>query len=454
MSTQDPLNRYSKVKQIGKGSYGSAYLMRDKVSNEFVVVKTIEIKESDANSKKVAQKEARVLNMLRHPNVILYIDSFYSKKGEFCIVTEYADGKDLQKFIESHGEIDEKKVLQIFTQLILGLDYMHSQNILHRDIKTANVFLFKKGLVKLGDFGISRELLGDDLAQTLIGTPYFMCPELLRGQRYGFPADIWAAGCVLFELLARKHAFTGKSREELFANIKSGQMPQMPSNYSKGLLDLLRSMLSQDPSKRPSCKDILASDIIGKGLDELQSKLLKQFGGISRPPSSQKTKLPQRPTSSAKNTTPDKTKLAPKGGNTKDSSDEEEVGQSTMPEWLGGDQQVCDELVRQSMRRINNDANWLLGVIRSSISMKQKNSPSEISSSAPITFTGKLSQRKERLENEAKKLLGDKYDSAYMFIKDNGQDKREELLSMISGGQPLDRELKMIEIITAIEELS
>lgn len=454
MSSRDPMSRYKFEKNVGKGSYGKVSLCRDTKTQELVILKTIAIKNSDQNARKQAQKEATLLNMLRHPNVITYIDSFYNNAGDFCIVLEYADGKDLQKFLESHSDekkaLSEKKVLQIFTQIILGLDYIHSQNILHRDIKTANVFLFKKGLVKLGDFGISRQVGEDESAKTMIGTPYFMCPELLKGQRYSFPADVWAAGCVLFEMLTHKHAFTGTSREELFANITSGKMGQLPTNYSKELIDLLKSMLNQDPDKRPTCKEILATDIIGKGLNALQAKLVKNNQSAGTKASAPKSRLPSRQSSGNSSA---RSKKSSASASRLETTDDDEIDQSEMPEWLKDDQSVCDELIRQSQKHLEKDSNWLLGVIRSSISMKQSKMP-EVVPSDVDKLTGNVEKRRDILINEAKKGLGDKFDKVYKFIKENGQEKRNELISELGLGASYGKELKMVEIITAIEELA
>ncbi|KAK8881683.1 hypothetical protein M9Y10_004443 [Tritrichomonas musculus] len=480
----DPMKRYKDKRQIGKGSYGKVYLMRDTKTNELVVVKTIPIKGKDPKSKTSAQKEAKLLRMMQHPNIIMYLDSFFDSQGDFCIVLEYADGYDLQKYLETHKQLSEKQVLQVFTQIILGLDYIHSQNVLHRDIKTANVFLFRKGLVKLGDFGIAREVSEGELAKTLIGTPYFMCPELLKGQRYGFPADIWAAGCVLFEIIAGKHAFTGKSREELFANIMSGKMPQMPTQYSKPLINLLCSMLAQDPAKRPTCKEILSTDVIVQGLDSLQEKLMKHFGKSSShierpvnnvPSSSSHSKSSSKSKSKSKHShqsqlstqqqtqheqqnsqiqqnQPSQIQVQNQGAQQSQQSffdETDDENQHTIPDWLLGNETVAQDLKRQSQRHLEKDANRLLGVIRSSITrISLKSIPSF---RAPPTITGNLTERKKRLEEDAKIGLGDKYDMAYRFIKKYGQENREELIKQLNMLKIPERELRMIETITAIE---
>jgi serine/threonine protein kinase len=260
-----------------------------------------------------------------------------------------------------------------------------------------------------------------------------MSPELLKGQRYSFPADVWAAGCVLFELMCRKHAFTGSSREELFGNIIGGQIPQMPTQYSKDLTDLLKSMLAQDPTKRPTCKEILGSAIIGQGLEVLQTKLSKYFGQPTSPKTQAAPKRPQQ-----KEATP---------GEDTDS----EIDQAAIPEWLIDNRGVREELVRQSNRHLEKDNYRLLGVIRSSI---KSLAPAVRGAGPPLGITGNLTERKRRLEEEARRALGDKYDLAYRFITKFGQEKRADLLSQMgisAGGKIPELELRMIETLTAIE---
>lgn len=443
MSENDPMSRYNKVRQIGKGSYGEVFLMRDTRTKDYVVVKIISASTKNQKALSDAKKEASLLNRLRHPNVVLYIDSFLNKKGEFCIVTEYADGKDLKNHLDSNKNIPENEILEIFTQIILGLEYIHSQKVIHRDIKTANIFLFKKGLVKLGDFGISRTIRDDNLASTMIGTPYFMSPELLQNKEYGFPTDIWAAGCVLYELMTNQHAFTGKSRDELFNNILSGKMPEMPKQYSKDLIDLLCKMLQSDPTKRPTCKEILGTSIMERALDHLQAVLQKRFGN-------RKSQIPLPPNSHmANNSSRQATQNSARS--TAGDSDDDNVDQTT-PEWLKDDQSGINiELQRQSMRHIDKDSNWLLGYIRSSL----RALPGAPTKPTPIkTVTGNINSRKMELEKEARNYLGNNYDRAYKYIQQYCQDKREELLKEIGSDTNTLKCIKNIEIIIAIEELS
>lgn len=425
------MNKYELVEQIGKGSYGKVSLMRDKKTRELVVVKSIKFKSKDSGSRESAKQEAIVLSQLQHPNIIKYLDSFANSPTEYCIVQEFADGEDLQKYISSHDQLSENQILKIFTQIIFGLNYIHSKNILHRDIKTANIFLFANGIVKLGDFGISREISEKHLAKTMIGTPYFMCPEILLGRRYGFPADIWAAGCILFELMTGRHAFTGNSKEELFGNITSGRLPTMPTKYSKKLTNLLCKMLSQDPHKRPTCQQILQTDIVGQGIDLLESQLKKESNTKHQAPSSvnsSKSRIPSR----SSNVT---------------ETAEDEIDQSVMPAWILANPSVGEELIRQSFRHLEQDGNQLMDIIRSSVSKKG----GEVYATVGVV-QGNLLERKAKAEQEAKKRLGDeKYQIAYEFIKEHWIDDREQLPEMLGLSYLPETEIKLIEIITMIE---
>lgn len=143
-------------------------------------------------------------------------------------------------------------------QICLALKYVHDRKILHRDLKTQNIFLTAKGDIKIGDFGIARVLQDTyDCAQTAIGTPYYLSPEICQEKPYNQKTDIWSLGCILYELVTLRHAFNANSMKGLILKILRGSYPSIPTYYSEDLRDLIGEMLTKDPAKRPSIKKIL-----------------------------------------------------------------------------------------------------------------------------------------------------------------------------------------------------
>jgi NIMA (never in mitosis gene a)-related kinase len=144
---------------------------------------------------------------------------------------------------------------------------MHENNILHRDLKTQNIFLTKNKIIKVGDLGIARVLKGNnDMATTIIGTPYYMSPELFSNKPYNSKSDVWALGCCVYEMTTLKHAFNAKDMTSLVFKITKGKMPPVPSHYSKELIVLIESMLNSDPKKRPTVNRILRDSYIKKNI--------------------------------------------------------------------------------------------------------------------------------------------------------------------------------------------
>uniref|UniRef100_A0A8C0AED8 non-specific serine/threonine protein kinase n=1 Tax=Bos mutus grunniens TaxID=30521 RepID=A0A8C0AED8_BOSMU len=144
-----------------------------------------------------------------------------------------------------------------------GRQYLHEKHILHRDLKTQNVFLTRTNIIKVGDLGIARVLENHcDMASTLIGTPYYMSPELFSNKPYNYKSDVWALGCCVYEMATLKHAFNAKDMNSLVYRIIEGKLPPMPKDYSPELAELIRTMLSKRPEERPSVRSILRQPYI------------------------------------------------------------------------------------------------------------------------------------------------------------------------------------------------
>nr|XP_011754229.1 serine/threonine-protein kinase Nek11 isoform X13 [Macaca nemestrina] len=189
--------RYVLQQKLGSGSFGTVYLVSDKKAKrgeELKVLKEISVGELNPNETVQANLEAQLLSKLDHPAIVKFHASFV-EQDNFCIITEYCEGRDLDYKIQEYKEagkiFPDNQIIEWFIQLLLGVDYMHERRILHRDLKSKNIFL-KNNLLKIGDFGVSRLLMGScDLATTLTGTPYYMSPEALKHQGYDTKSDIW-----------------------------------------------------------------------------------------------------------------------------------------------------------------------------------------------------------------------------------------------------------------------
>jgi len=265
MEESKKASQYELVRRIGQGSFGIVNLCRAKDGCQ-VVVKEINLSSLKKEERESAEKEAEVLSTLDyHHYVVRYIESFLHNNNLY-IVMEYCDGGDLAQRIalaKKNGKFfKEEKVMKWFVQMALGLEAIHSHNILHRDLKSQNIFLTGSGEdAKIGDFGISKVLTSDtELAQTVIGTPYYLSPEICEGRPYSKGSDIWSLGCILYEIVTLRRAFTGKNLPNLVLKILRGKYPPIPDIYSKKLARIIESMLRQDPKLRPPIEQILALD--------------------------------------------------------------------------------------------------------------------------------------------------------------------------------------------------
>ncbi|KAK3761529.1 hypothetical protein RRG08_051217 [Elysia crispata] len=260
---------FERIKVIGKGSYGEVWLAKHKKDKKQYVLKKMNLGKASKRERKSAEQEAKLLSKLKHPNIVSYKDSFETDSGFLFIAMQYCEGGDLYARLKEQKGIplEERQVVEWFVQIAMALQYMHERNILHRDLKTQNIFLTKSKIIKVGDLGIARVLdSAGDMATTLIGTPYYMSPELFSNKPYNHKSDVWALGCCVYEMTTLKHAFNAKDMNSLVYKILKGRMPPMPRQYSADLLVLMKSMLHQDPEKRPSVNRILRDPYIKRNI--------------------------------------------------------------------------------------------------------------------------------------------------------------------------------------------
>ncbi|XP_077605772.1 serine/threonine-protein kinase Nek4 isoform X5 [Crocuta crocuta] len=260
-----PLAAYCYLRVVGRGSYGEVTLVRHRRDGRQYVIKKLNLRNASSRERRAAEQEAQLLSQLKHPNIVTYKESWEGGDGLLYIVMGFCEGGDLyRKLKEQKGRLlPENQVVEWFVQIAMALQYLHEKHILHRDLKTQNVFLTRTNIIKVGDLGIARVLENQcDMASTLIGTPYYMSPELFSNKPYNYKSDVWALGCCVYEMATLKHAFNAKDMNSLVYRIIEGKLPPMPKDYSPELAELIRTMLSKRPEERPSVRSILRQPYI------------------------------------------------------------------------------------------------------------------------------------------------------------------------------------------------
>ena len=260
------LNDFEIIKQIGSGAFSTVSLVKRKKDNTIYALKRVELSKMKQNEKDNSLNEIRLLASVNHVNIIAYKESFYEESSNTLnIILEYADGGDLQSKISAHKNIkkyfNEKTIWSIFIQMVYGIRELHNRNIIHRDLKSANIFLMKNGICKLGDLNVSKEAKAG-LLKTQTGTPYFASPEVWGGKPYGLKSDIWSLGCILYQMATLKMPFQGNNFKEVYHNVSKCKYQPLPKIYSNELDLIISKLLQIDPEKRPNCQQILDDPII------------------------------------------------------------------------------------------------------------------------------------------------------------------------------------------------
>eukprot|EP00668_Euglena_longa_P001869 GGOE01002190.1.p1 GENE.GGOE01002190.1~~GGOE01002190.1.p1 ORF type:complete len:559 (-),score=166.34 GGOE01002190.1:456-2075(-) len=259
----------------GAGSYGQAVVLRRWKDGLRCIAKECKMGSLSPTEKASIRKEAQLLSSFDHPNIVRFFDSF-EVNDTLYIIMEFADGGDLQQQIDlqqdnrAAGQEEpwpEMHIMAWFLQLCLALKYLHDRKVLHRDLKSGNVFLTRGGIVKLGDFGLATTLANTVAnAQTVCGTPYYFSPELCLNEAYNNKSDIWALGCILYEMCTLEHPFEAKNMKLLVKEILNGACNPLPPTYSQGMQDLLACMLERDAHQRLSIDGVLSTQFVQEWL--------------------------------------------------------------------------------------------------------------------------------------------------------------------------------------------
>eukprot|EP00899_Mesostigma_viride_P017348 jgi/Mesvir1/25614/Mv01841-RA.1 len=262
------LARFEVQKFLGKGSYGSVFRVKRKSDGKIYAVKETNVKQMSQVERDEAVNEIRLLASITHENVVNYHEAFLDG-NKLCVVMEYAPNGDISHAIRRRAQqgkhFPEELIWSYFIQVCYGLRVLHQMRIIHRDIKSANILRMDNERVKIGDLGVAKLLKGG-MAKTQIGTPHYMPPEVWRNQPYSFSSDVYALGCVVYEMATFNVPFEARSLNELRQKVLRGVYPPIPSMYSSDLSHLLKALMDPDQTSRPKVEDVLRMPSVKKRL--------------------------------------------------------------------------------------------------------------------------------------------------------------------------------------------
>ncbi|KAF1977865.1 kinase-like protein [Bimuria novae-zelandiae CBS 107.79] len=286
-------DKYDVLEKIGHGSFGIIRKVKRKDDGYIMCRKEISYSKMSPKEKEQLQSELNILKDLVHPNIVRYYEREHLKASQdLHLYMEYCGNGDLSRVIQGYKNkgrhAEEEFVWSILSQIVSALYRCHYGQdpppagqdvmgltpdakpvrdrsrpmILHRDLKPENIFLDSDNSVKLGDFGLSKILQSHDFASTYVGTPFYMSPEICKAEQYGPHSDIWALGCIIYEMCTNQPPFNARTHLELIQKIRAGRYPAIPAKYSPDLVKVIASCLQVSPSNRPDTAQLLNLPIV------------------------------------------------------------------------------------------------------------------------------------------------------------------------------------------------
>ena len=269
------MDAFQIISKLGEGAYSTVFKVMRTVDGKTYALKKVKLLNLSDKEKENALNEVRILASINSNYVISYKEAFFDEKDRtLCIVMEFADNGDLYQKIVEHKKkamfFEESEIWRIFIQLVRGLKALHDLKILHRDLKSANVFLYTNGDAKIGDLNVSK-VTRAGVGHTQTGTPYYASPEVWNDSPYDNKSDIWSLGCVLYEMITLKPPFRAQDMEGLYKRVIKGQYSRIPDRFSNDLFQIVQFLLQVNPKSRPSCDQILNHPIVQKRIEYFKS---------------------------------------------------------------------------------------------------------------------------------------------------------------------------------------
>uniref|UniRef100_A0AAV1T6N1 non-specific serine/threonine protein kinase n=1 Tax=Peronospora matthiolae TaxID=2874970 RepID=A0AAV1T6N1_9STRA len=243
--------------EIGRGGFGVVYGALDLRNGRSVAIKQVSLRDIDKDELLAIETEISLLRKLKHENIVKYHDTIKTD-GYLYIVLEYMENGSLAQFVKKFRFLSETLVAMYITQVLRGLAYLHEQGVLHRDVKGANILTTKDGLVKLADFGVAIKLSETQKANSVVGSPYWMAPEVIEMAGWSSASDIWSVGCTIIELLTTKPPYFDLAPMAALFRIVQEDHPPLPQRMSPALHDFIMKCFMKEPRLRASADELLA----------------------------------------------------------------------------------------------------------------------------------------------------------------------------------------------------
>ena len=259
---ENKLSNFEIISEIGRGSFSTVYKVKCKIDNYIYAMKEVDL--PNLNHKEIDNSfnEVQILSKIKSEYIISYIDSF-SQNGKLYLITEYAEFGDMEQIIKSRQKtknyFNENHLIKIWKQIIKGILVLHKNHILHRDLKSANIFIIDEKIekIKIGDLNVCRIINEQKLKHTQTGTPYYSSPEIWNNKPYDYKSDIWSLGCLFYEMTSFNLPFKGHSMKEIYDKIEECFIPQIPKHYSNNIKIIIKMCLRYNDKLRPSAEELI-----------------------------------------------------------------------------------------------------------------------------------------------------------------------------------------------------